>query len=244
MFKSICITLLLVSVVMAGNVGQWDSSIHNLIDHPKTAALRIEVIDSQTRLPIENAQITFKGSYYLESRNSRHPEGKREAQTKDYELTCKTDSDGIAIGAFGWQKDYPWQNGVDEIEKVQSIEVRHSKYSFKEVSAPFMSFLEVGQERSTSQRPAVFEKFERAWQAQCSEAVFCTLDIGKEFSDFGNKHCSRSDFFDKIRDKEWGIVYREPRNYFSKGEYPQSLCGPYFIYLIEIQMEKIKHCNR
>ena len=36
--------------------GVWDSTIYNLLmEHPRTVILGIEVVDAETRLPIENA---------------------------------------------------------------------------------------------------------------------------------------------------------------------------------------------
>jgi hypothetical protein len=128
--------------------GKWDSTINNLMEHPKTVALRIEVIDKETREPIPNAKISFEGEYWIAPRTSMHPEGEREAQEMEYKVTCQTDSDGIAVGAFGWQKEYPWSLGVDEVEKAQRIEVRHSRYKYVERRTPFYEFLNMGQKKT------------------------------------------------------------------------------------------------
>ena len=164
------ITLVLNSLAMAeeSNIGQWDSNIYNLLDHPKTVCLRIEVLDSETRLPIQNARISFKGEFWVSPRTSRHPEGERVAQEIDYEITCQTDSKGLSVAAFNWQKEYPWSFGTDEVEKAKRIEITHPKYKYVEQKTPFHQFLDVGQKKSkpypnnddTYQEIHILEKFE------------------------------------------------------------------------------------
>ena len=128
--------------------GKWDSTINNLMDHPKTVALRIEVVDKETREPIPNANISFEGEYWIGPRTSMHPEGERKAQEMEYKVTCQTDSDGIAIGAFGWEKEYPWSFETDDVEKAQRIEIRHSRYKYVELRTPFYRFLDMGQKKT------------------------------------------------------------------------------------------------
>jgi len=229
--------------------GKWDSTINNLMDHPRTVALRIEVVDKETREPIPNAKISFEGEYWITPRTSRHPEGEREAQEIEYKVTCQTDSDGIAVGAFGWQKEYPWRLGVDEVEKAQRIEVRHSRYKYVEHRTPFYRSLEVGQRKNkpyptyedTSQDPRVFKAFEKAWALECAkrDVKFCVLDLGTNYKGFDKKDSTNPEFFDKIRDRKWGVVFEKPKNMMQWGQgNGRSWCGPYFVYLIEIQMQR------
>jgi len=208
-------------------VGKWDSTINNLMDHPKTVALRIEVADKETREPIPDAEISFEGEYWIDARTSRHPEGEREAQEMEYKVTCQTDSDGIAVGAFGWQKEHPSTIGVDEVEKAQRIEVRHSRYKYVEVRTPFYRFLEVGQEET--------------WALECTkrDVKFFVLDLGTNYNGFDKKESVEPEFFEKIRDRKWSVVFEEPQNMMRRGMGDgRSWCGPYFVYLIEIQMER------
>lgn len=230
--------------------GKWDSTINNLMDHPKTVALRIEVIDKQTREPIPNANISFEGEYWISPRTSMHPEGEREAQEMEYKVTCQTDSDGIAVGAFGWQKEYPWRLETDDVEKAQRIEVRHSLYKYVELKTPFYSFLDVGQKKTkpyptnedTSQEPHIFERFEKTWSLECAkrDVKFFVLDLGTDYKGFDNKKSAKPEFFEKIRDKKWSVVFEKPRNMMKWGLGDgRSWCGPYFVYLIEIRMERL-----
>ncbi|RKY11418.1 MAG: hypothetical protein DRP65_04320 [Planctomycetota bacterium] len=240
----IIIAIVLNNLAMAENsyIGRWDSSIYNLLDHPKTVALRVEILDSETRLPLENVQVLFKGTYMTEERTSRHPDGEQKAQEQEFELATRTGKDGIAIAALGWQKEYPWRYGTDEIEKVQSIEVVRRGYHFVEQNTPFKSFLDIGQNKgSDSQEPRFFKMFEETWANECSKSnvKFCTPRFSKNFSDLDNKNSIHPEFFKKIRNKEWGIVYKGPINRTQWEDKNQRLCGPYLIYTIRIYMDRI-----
>lgn len=239
------ITIAFNSLAMAENfyTGQWDSNAYNLLDHPKTVALRVEVLDSETRLPLEDVQVLFKGTSMTEERTSRHPDGEQRAQEQEFELSTRTEKDGIAIVALGWQKEYPWRYGTDEIEKVQLIEIVRRGYHFVEQDTPFKRFLDVGQNKnSDSQEPRFFNVFEETWAKECSrsDVKFCTLRFSKNFSDLDNKNSTQSEFFEKIRNKEWGIVYEGPINRMQWEDKNQRLCGPYLIYTVRIYMNRVE----
>ena len=231
------------------HAGTWDSTINNLIDHPKTVALRIEVVDKETREPIPNAMISFEGEYWIAPRTIRDPEGEREAQEMEYKVTCQTDSDGIAVGAFGWQKEYPWGLGVDDVEKAQRIEVRHSRYQYVELATPFGRFLEIGQKKTkpyptsedTYQPIPIVQRFEKIWPLECAkrDVKFFVLDLGTNYEDFDKAQSTGPEFFEKVRDRKWSVVFEAPQNMMKWGLGDgRSWCGPYFVYLIEIQMER------
>ncbi len=229
-------------ITQAEYLGTWDSCIYNLLDHPHTVALRLEIHDADTDLPIPDAYVTFKGVYQTESRTSRDSDGPRPAQHKEYEVNAKSDDNGIVILALGWHKEYPWHSGVDEIEMVQQIVVRKERYRAVTTETPFARFLEVGQEKGQShQDPAVFKRYEEAWHSECarSDVRFCVLDLGADFSDYKNQRSRRPEFFDRIRQKEWGTTYLAPVNRLDRGEAPQSLCGSYLIYLLPVQLQRL-----
>ena len=249
MKKIIVISLLILNTHALADkswVGQWDSNIYNFLDHPKTVALRIEVLDSETRLPIEGAYVLFKGTYTTEERTSRHPEGEQKAQEEEFELTAQTGSKGIAIAALGWQKEFPWRNGIDDIEKVQSIEILRKGYHFIAQEIPFSSFLDVGQNKGdNTQAPKCFSNFEEAWANECSKSnvKFCALRFNKDFAGLDNKESTNSAFFEKIQNKEWGLLFSEPTNRFQREDQGQRLCGPYLVYNFKIYMNRIKDEN-
>jgi len=228
-------------------VGQWDSSIYNLMDHPKTVCLRVEVLDSETRLPIANAQVSFKGVYMTEERTSRHPEGEQRTQEEEYELITSTDKDGIVVAALSWKKEYPWRYGTDEIEKVQLIEIVRRGYRFAEQDVPFKRFLDIGQNKdSDSQEPKFFDMFEKAWAKECAlkDVKLCTPRFNKDFPDFKNKKSKHPALFEKILNKEWGIVYKGPINRMQWEDQDKILCGPYLIYTIKVYMDRTEDSDQ
>jgi len=168
------------------------------------------------------------------------------------------------VFALSWEKEYPWRFGrpepkvdkrgnitfydvhtswkraVDDIEKIREIEIRYPDYKYVRVPFDFSQLTGFGQnEHSESQEPRLFKEFEDAWHREMKRpgVRFCVLDLGKDFDDFGNKRNTRAEFFQKIREEDFGTVYREPTNWFSVGEHPQSECGPYFVYLLYFDLE-------
>ena len=190
-----------------------------------------------------------------------------EPQKRKFQVSATTGKGGVTVFALGWQKEYPWRSyfgkhpprdykkgtsgsyttkrswtrAVDDVEKAQKIEIRHPRYQYAETKLAFARFLDVGQnKKSATQRPAISDKFEEAWHDEMKRenVKFCVLDLGKKFPDFGNKKSKRVEFFEKIRKEGYGKLYTKPRNWFSKGDHPQSLCGPYFVYIIEVSLKR------
>jgi len=248
--------------------GTWDSTIYNRAEKPRTVAMRFEIRDSDSDIPVQNVQITLQG-YYMEERVGRSGDDVAipyEPQEKEFKLRAATNEDGVAVFSLGWQKEYPWRSyfgghapreyrndggysikdswirAVDDIEKIQQIEIRHPKYHYKKIPFNFRHLLEFGQDKNRQlQRPELFDKFDQAWikEIKHKDVKFCVLNLGTEFRDFQNNKCKRPEFFEKIRTEEWGSAYQRPYNWFSKGDPPQSECGPYFVYLFdEIPIEK------
>jgi len=238
------------------HAGTWDSTIYNRAEHPRTVGIRIRVVNSETQIPVQGAQVLLKGEYIEEWIGKSV-----EPQEKEFEMSAITRSDGVVVFALSWQKEYPWRSyfgnappreyrkdgsgysdaqswikAVDDIEKIQRIEIRCPKYGYKEIPFNFKQLLEFGQNKdSASQETRLFREFDNAWQneMQRKDVKFCVLDLGTKFPNFQNKDCQLPEFFAKIRDKGYGTVYKQPRNMFSSGEYPQSECGPYFAYILE-----------
>ena len=198
-------------------------------------------------MPIEDARVSFKGVFLTEERTSRHPEGEQKAQEEEFELIARSDKGGIVIAALGWKKEYPWRYGTDEIEKVQLIQIVRRGYRFVEQDVPFKRFLDVGQNKgSNSQEPKFFEKFEKTWAKECArkDVKLCTPRLNKDFPDFKNKKSNHPALFEKIRNKEWGIIYKKPINLMKWEDQDKSLCGPYLIYTIQIHMDRIEDSYR
>lgn len=240
--------------------GEWDSAIYNRSERPRTVAIRIELADAETALPISGAKVRLRGFYLEEELNRKPPT--YAPQEREFQIAAVSDRGGIVVFALSWSKRYPWDLGeppyiekrqgvrtrdvysswirpVDDVEKVQELKVLHPRYQAVEEPFDFRHLLHVGQNpESELQEPRVFEAFERAWKQEITApgVKFCVLDLGTDFRGFEDRESRRPEFFERIRTKDFGTVYREPRNWFSKGEHPQSECGPYFVYLLEIRL--------
>ena len=63
------VVLLIAATAFASNwyAGQWDSTVYVLSDHPHTIALRVEVVDRETCLPIGGAEVQLEGEWEEDS---------------------------------------------------------------------------------------------------------------------------------------------------------------------------------
>lgn len=246
--------------------GKWDSTIYNRSEKPRTVGVRIQVLDFETDLPIPGVEVALRGEWVQERIGTSADEvGSPYApQEREFRLTAETPQDGVVVFALGWVKEYPWFFGrpkpkvdnrgnvtfwdvhtswtraVDDIEKVQFLETHHTRYLHERMQFSFSHLLEFGQNRRREgQTQAVIDSFDRAWQQEMRrpEIRFCVLDLGTDFTGFQNKQSTRGEFFEKMRRKDYGTVYTSPQNWFSAGEQPQSECGPYFIYEIQIPLQ-------
>lgn len=249
-------------------VGTWDSSLHawSTAVHPRTIGIRFEIIDSRSRMPITNANITLKGFYNEEHMGEHHDLATPRRQRREYELSAFTQEEGIAVFALSWLKEYPWSlerpkirdpnvvsgsgswqyarswvRPVDDIEKVRIVEIRHPRYHGIETTLDFGHLLQFGQdEYSEFQSWEINDRFENAWRSEIDKpgARYCVLTLGEDFPEFGNQICTRLEFFDKIRQKDYGTVLEEQSNitYFR----PEIHSGPYLIYVIRLEMKPIR----
>ena len=93
--------------------GTWDSSIYNLYEHPRTVAVRVAVVDAETRLPLSGVQVAITGRW-IEQRVGR-AHGDDEAskplafapREREYRLEAVTGRDGVAV--WGWSG--AWRDG-------------------------------------------------------------------------------------------------------------------------------------
>ena len=247
--------------------GVWNSNIYNLSEKPRTVGVRIELIDGETGLPVSGARAQLKG-FWLEERVGTAGDEvgiPYQPQEHEFEMTAVSARDGVVVFALSWQKEYPWHFGrpeprvdkrgnvvyydahtswkraVDDVEKVQWLEIGHPGFIIARIPFDLEHLTEFGQDkRNESQEPRLFEEFEEAWHREMREpgVKFCVLDIGTAFSDFGNKQSSRAEFFERIRAKDFGTVYLEPINWFSMGDHPQSVSGPFSVYLLRVELER------
>jgi len=224
--------------------GSWDSTIYNRAERPRTIGVRIDVVDAETRLPVRGAQVMFSGEYLERDlgRSGKEVGIPRDPQRRTFALTAESGEDGVVVFGLGWNKEYPWRRGIDDIEKVQRVEIRHLTYRYHKRAMDFRHLLDVGQDlESQMQSPQVFRRFEEAWVAEMTRrgVHFCVLDLGVRFRDFQNKNCRHPAFFDKLRQQDYGTTYDRPYNFFAKGRHPQSECGPYFAYRLVALLEPL-----
>jgi hypothetical protein len=197
---------------------------------------------------VQGATVEIKGQYDEETIGPGHFDAtpRRGPQRREFRLAAETGADGVAVLALGWKKEYPWDTGrpenydvhtswtkaMDDIEKAQTIEIHQARYRETVLQFDFAGITQTQQDR---------DAFRNAWAAEINKenVRFCLLDLGKAFTGFKNTASTRPEFFETIRKKEFGTILNEPQNYFSFGDYPQSECGPYFVYLVETRMQRI-----
>jgi len=252
-------------------VGTWDSHYGIVIDHPKTVAISMELLDRDTHIPVKGAQVSLYGEYYQMwiSQDIVLAEttpwwsifvdpNKREPQPKEFRLDAVSDSDGVVVFALQWQKEFPWDSKIgdkwtyqvgdkwmvylDDIEKVQRLEIRHPRYKYIEAPLKFQHVVGVQQyiEASRTIGANRYELFEQNWRGEIKRknVKLFILDLGSELSKHREQFCKWPAFFEKVRLKEYGTVYKIPENI--SGLYRDSECGPYFVYdLGEVLLERV-----
>jgi len=267
LFIMVCFLAVSVAHAGSWYAGSWDSTIYNRSDRPLTIGVRIEVLDAETQMPVRDVSVMLVGSYLEERIGTSGDEVgiPYEPQEREFKLKATTARHGVVVFALNWQKKYPWSFGrpkpkkrrggsvvtydvhtswkraVDDVEIIRKIEVRHSRYRFRKMSFDFKHLVEFGQDTKTElQEPRIFNAFEKAWIREMRRpgVKFCVLKLGTNFKDFNNKKSTRIEFFEKIRQRDYGTVYRQPHNFFSYGEHPQSECGPYFVYQVKVDLER------
>jgi len=247
--------------------GKWNSNIYNRSEKPKTVAIRLELVDAETGMPISGARVYLRGTWLEERIGTSGDEAflPYQPQEREFALGAVSGRDGIVVFALSWEKEYPWHLGrpdpkvdahgnityydvhsswmraVDDIEKVQYIEIRHPDFKFVQAPFNFSHLVEFGQNRnSESQSPDIFKQFDDAWHSEITKpgVKYCVLNLGNTFNDFRNNKSTRQEFFEMIKRKNFGTIYQQPTNWFSVGEYPQSECGPYFVYLLQLEIQR------
>lgn len=234
--------------------GVWDSTVYIDGLHPRTIAVRIEIVDADTQIPVKDATVRLHGKYWEEWVGREFPADELgaplEPQEREFELRATTQEDGVIVFALGWHKEWPWQSyfgmpgstprdsqwigAVDDIEKVQRIEIRHPRYHYREIPLNFRHLTEFGQRKwSDMQDPALFRQFEEAWTNEIKrrDVRFFILDLPEEFPDFRNEKSKRSEFFEKVRNEDWGTIYRDLNSVIG-WNWPPTKCGPYFAYVL------------
>jgi formylglycine-generating enzyme required for sulfatase activity len=141
--------------------GTWDSCYNPPLEHPRTVAIRMELLDKDTHIPVRHVQVSLEGEYYqmrispdiatatdVSWWNLLVDPNKREPQAKEFKLEAVSGSDGVVVFSLQWQKEFPWDPKIgdkgtsavgdpwllyaDDVEKVQRLEIRHPRYRYVE----------------------------------------------------------------------------------------------------------------
>jgi len=99
--------------------GRWDSHMYQSLDHPKTIALRVEVEDDDTGMPLAGVRVSVEGEWEKEKRWGG-------VITAEFELGAVTDRKGIAVFGLSWNDSRGGKK--DDIEKVSQVLVRRDGY--------------------------------------------------------------------------------------------------------------------
>jgi hypothetical protein len=270
---AVCLTVSLAAdaaVMDRWHAGTWDSTAYSRAEHPKTVAIRMELLDKDTHIPISGVQVSLRGEYWqmwvsqdivtakdVPWWNILVDPDKREPQPREFRLDAVSGPDGVVVFALPWQKEFPWDTKigdkwtykvgdqwivyVDDIEKVQRLEIRHPQYKYFDSPLDFKHL--VGLEQYIEARKSgenIQQKFEARWKGEISRknVKLFVLDLGPEFGEFRKQACQRPEFFQKVRVKDYGLIYRDVENLWNlQGE---TKCGPYFVYdLGEVLLEPV-----
>lgn len=245
--------------------GVWDSRLHlwSTPKHPTTVALRVEVIDAETLIPVPGAELSLTGSHLIEQLGRADDSSIPRVQVREFERTTRSSDDGVAVFALSWQKEFPWSTErpriadsrggwteaqswirpIDDIEKANRLQVRHPLYTGKHLNLNFDHLLRFGQDgRGELQDPSLFDRFEQAWRAEVANPAvrFCALRLGAGFGEFGKRECERPEFFEQIRKKEFGLIYPDVGRFSIPPGDREEWCGPFFVYMLQIGLVRTR----
>ena len=251
--------------------GTWDSTIYLLREHPRTVAIRMELLDKDTHNPVSDVHVSLEGEYFERwiSQDIAIAQeapwwgdifvdpNKREPQPKEFKLEAVSDQDGVVVFSLQWQKEFPWDTKIgdkwtysvndkwlvyiDDIEKVQRLEIRHPRYKYIEAPLNFTHVSDpVYYVKASKDGEDRYKLFEKNWRNEIKRknVKMFVLDLGDRFPEYKKQFCTRPEFFQKVRAKDYGTVYRDPNNLpnLTRG----TECGPYFAYdLGEVLLERV-----
>jgi len=127
--------------------GRWNATRYrdwnHKRDHPLTIALRVEVFDADTDMPLPGTEIRLEGKFREDTHRPHGPLDGPELQ--DFLLRARTDRRGIAVFGLSWQDEKVRtmtssgvrvldKYGKDDIFKVQDIIARKQGYAFAHVA--------------------------------------------------------------------------------------------------------------
>ena len=199
--------------------------MYQSLDHPKTIALRVEVEDDDTGMPLAGVRVSVEGEWEKEKRWGG-------VITAEFELGAVTDRKGIAVFGLSWNDSRGGKK--DDIEKVSQVLVRRDGYQQVSRRISFSSLVRTSNDYNRD-----------GWMdivIQTPGARYFVLMLGEGFKDFENEGSQNSAFFELVRQEKYGEVFRAkekteadfPRNFIMAT--PQKEAGPFMMLPVKIGM--------
>lgn len=198
--------------------GLWDSTCYNMSDHPHTIALRVELEDQSTHLPLQGVTVELSGKYQYKS----------EAKKREFSLSATSGKNGVVVLALRWQKTSKHESGVDDIEKFDMVSFKCPGYYYKDKKFSLAFF----QEDMANNWVDFIKRVE--------DAHYFLMKFDSNFKSYNNEACSDIAFFENISSENYGTIFRGenlPR-YFATNN-PQREAGPFMVVPITVRMQKI-----
>lgn len=232
--------------VQSWSAGQWDVSgwISSATLHPRTVAIRVQLVDARTYLPVAGIRVSLVGEFQSQLLSTSGPVS---SELEQFRLDALTGADGVAVFALRWSKDYPWNLGrplqwsvgttwrrsVDDIEKVQRIEVRSARTIGVDLEFNFERLFRVGQdERREQQLLEVVERFEESLRAEYRSAsthvCYIPPDLGRGLGLGPGLVTRNASLFDAVRRRVCHATLSP------------SGSGPYFVYEVRALISRIR----
>jgi hypothetical protein len=204
--------------------GSWNSAIYALSSHPKTVAVRVAVEDADTRLPLAGVEVRLEGKW-------DEPQQGGASRETEFKLVATTNQKGIAVFALSWHRLAKY--GVDDIDKVQSINARRNGYGFQEQA---FKLAQIQEDPDNTWKDLIIDT---------PGAKYFVLLPGEGFRQYDQDLCKGSVFFEKIRDEDYGKVFRAqektgadfPNGFFRSN--PPAEAGPFMLLPVRFGMKRL-----
>jgi|GEM_PF-2137876 len=230
--------------------GTWDATLYLNAQYPRTVAIRMKLLDKDTRLPIKGVRVALKGEYErtwterstmdapsqidlsifpdlrkLKSQPKQQSQPKRRSERRKFGLDATSDSNGIVVFSLNWQKEYTWQAKAED--KESAAEGGGATLNPDDIEC-VVRLQTRHPEYKDTEIPVDFKRM---------NVKLVVLDLGEGFPGFNNKSSRRSEFFETIRAEDYGTAHRDVKNLPQRRD--PAKCGPYFVYdLGEVLLER------
>jgi len=245
-----CFSTGTVAVAEDWYAGRWNSTRYKDWNfrrhHPLTVALRVEVVDLDTDLPIRGAEVRLEGQFREDPKRAHD-----KPQLQDFVLTARSDANGIAVFGLSWQDEkvrshdgnYIYTRdrfGKDDIFKVRAITIRTQGYRYAATAVDWFDPFAPPHDTNTDTyiSDGWLDLIERTPRAKC-----VLIRPPDSFTDFGRQSLTNPVFFRKIRNKKYSKVFdREVRsNWDLNPLYHRSVndTGPFMVLPLRFALARV-----